>query len=187
MRLISSDRFSRFIDFGVRHFVVLATGDARFVRLTTFVGLAGHAAARAPVAFLDRFRRRATSSGWHDVEPIAGIPVIIRNVMKALLCSSSTGFWIRLRPSAESHPRRTEEKRRGGGGGRRRRRTFSSSSSSSSSSSMKPKCGNIKCRCRVCARENARRRFRESLSLFLSRAAARKEDSSAAHKRIFFF
>ena len=41
VRLISSDRFSRFIDFGVRHFVVLATGDARFVRLTTFVGLAG--------------------------------------------------------------------------------------------------------------------------------------------------
>ena len=92
VRLISSDRFSRFIDFGVRHFVVLATGDARFVRLTTFVGLAGHVAARAPVAFLDRFRRRATSSGWHDVEPIAGIPVIIRNVMKALLCIQALAF-----------------------------------------------------------------------------------------------
>ena len=37
-------------------------------------------------------RRRATSGGWHDVEPFAGIPVIIRNVMKALLCIQALAF-----------------------------------------------------------------------------------------------
>ena len=178
VRLISSDRFSRFIDFGVRHFVVLATGDARFVRLTTFVGLAGHVAARAPVAFLDRFRRRATSSGWHDVEPIAGIPVIIRNVMKALLCIQALAFgyvFVHRPNRIHDGQRRNEEEEEEDDDDAERflhhhhhhhHHLFTSAN-----------IGNF-CRCRVCARENARRRFK-SLSLSFSLVPPREKKTRA--------